>query len=84
MTLPIMIRLAIPLLLALASATVFFRALVLLVVATVLLAIVAFLVRMAGGRKTGTTGTNGSSDGSGKGFVEGRSRIVDDSDESSE
>ena len=46
MTLPVMLRIAIPLLLALASATVFFRALLLLVVATVFLAILAFLVRM--------------------------------------
>ena len=79
MSLPVMIRIAIPLLLALASATVFFRALLLLVVATVFLAILAFLVRMVGG---GKTGSNERSESGGKRFVEGRARIVDEGEES--
>ncbi len=84
MTLPVMLRIAIPLLLALASATVFFRALLLLVVATVFLAILAFLVRAVGGVKAGTTtGSNERSETGGKRFVEGRARIVDEGDESS-
>ena len=83
MTLPVMIRLAIPLLLALASATFFFRALLLLVVATVFLAILAFLVRMVGGGKAGSTGTESRTDSGGKRYVEGRAKIVDESDESS-
>ncbi len=83
MTLPVMIRLAIPLLLVLASATFFFRALLLLVVATVFLAILAFLVRAVGGRKPGATGSDDRSDTGGKRFVEGRAKIVDESDESS-
>ena len=83
MTLPVMIRLAIPLLLALASATFFFRALLLLVVATVFLAVLAFLVRMVGGTKTGATGSESRTDTSGKRYVEGRAKIVDESDESS-
>ncbi len=83
MTLPVMLRIAIPLLLALASATVFFRALLLLVVATVFLAILAFLVRTVGGVKAGTTGSNERSETGGKRFVEGRARIVDEGDESS-
>ena len=83
MTLPVMIRLAIPLLLILASATVFFRALLLLVVATVFLAILAFLLRMVGGRKAGATGSDDRSDTGSKRFVEGRAKIVDESDESS-
>ena len=82
MSLPVMIRIAIPLLLALASATVFFRALLLLVVATVFLAILAFLVRMVGGGKTGASGSEGRSDPGGRRFVEGRARIVDEGEES--
>lgn len=82
MSLPVMIRIAIPLLLALASATVFFRALLLLVVATVFLAILAFLVRMVGGGKTGASGSEGRSETGGKRFVEGRARIVDEGEES--
>ena len=83
MSLPVMIRIAIPLLLALASATVFFRALLLLVVATVFLAILAFLVRMVGGGKTGASGSEERSDARGKRFVEGRARIVDEEGEES-
>ena len=82
MTLPVMLRIAIPLLLALASATVFFRALLLLVVATVFLAILAFLVRMVGGGKTGASGPEARSETGGKRFVEGRARIVDEGEES--
>ena len=79
MSLPLMLRLAIPLALALASATVFFRALVLLVVATAFLAILAFLVRMQWAvERPALPDRMGSQGTAVKGFVEGRYKIVDE------
>ena len=83
MSLPMLIRLAIPLVFLLASGALFFRVLVLLLVATALMALLAFVLRIMGGGSNRTPGASGGAEGGGKGFVEGSYRIVDDRDEPS-
>ena len=83
MTLPMMIRLAIPLFVALASATLFFRALVLLLIAMAFMALLVLVVRRVGGGPAGKPRGTGRSGRSDKGYVEGSYRIVDDRDEQS-
>ena len=83
MSLPMMIRLAIPLFVALASATLFFRALLLLLIATVFIALLALVVRAVGGGSAGTPRTAGRPARGDKGYVESSYRIVDDKDEPS-
>jgi uncharacterized membrane protein len=70
-------RLAIPLLLALVSVTVFFRVLLLLALALVFAGILLLVARVSGKRmgKVGQTAKEG------KKFIDGRYKIVDDNEE---
>ena len=80
MRLALLLRIAIPLLLTLASATIFFRALILLVLAVAFAGLVLLVYRLTGrtGRKTGQTTKEG------KKFIESSYKIVDDNEEPSE
>ena len=77
MRLAILLRLAIPLLLALASATVFFRMLILVVLALVFVGFLFLVARITGNR----VGRVGQKAGEGKNIVDGSYRIVDDNEE---
>ena len=76
MRLAILLRLAIPLLLALLSATVFFRALLLLVLALAFAGLMFLVYRL--------TGRTGQTTKEGKKFIESSYKIVDDNEEPSE
>ena len=76
MRLALLYRLAIPLLLTLVSATIFFRALILLLLAIAFAGLVLLVYRLTG--KTGQTTKEG------KKFIESNYKIVDDNEEPSE
>ncbi len=79
MRLALLYRLAIPLLLTLLSATVFFRALLLLVLAMAFAGLLFLVYRLTGriADKTGQTTKEG------KKFIESSYKIVDENEESS-
>ena len=77
MRMAVLVRLAIPLLLALASATVFFRMLILVVVALAFAALLYLVTRMTGNR----VGRGGQNAGESKKFIDSSYRIVDDSED---
>ena len=79
MRLAILIRLAIPLLLALASATFFFRALILLVLAVTFAGLMLLLFRLT----VKIAGKTGQTTKEGKKFVEGSYKIIDDNEKQS-
>ena len=76
MRLALLYRLAIPLLLTLVSATIIFRALILLLLAIAFAGLVLLVYRLTG--KTGQTTKEG------KKFIESNYKIVDDNEEPSE
>ncbi len=77
MRMAVLVRLAIPLLLALASATVFFRMLLLLALALAFVGFLFLVARITGKR----TGKVGQKAGEGKKFIDSSYRIVDDNEE---
>ena len=77
MRLAILIRLAIPLLLALASATVFFRMLLLVVLVLAFAGLLFLVTRITGNR----VGRGGQKAGESKKFIDSSYRIVDDTEE---
>ena len=80
MRLALLYRLAVPLLLTLASAIAFSRALMLLVLATVFAGLLLFVYRMIGN----TAGKTGKTTRESKKFIESSYKIVDDNEEPSE
>ena len=80
MRLALLYRIAIPLLLTLLSATVFFRMLLLLVLAIAFVGLLLLVSRLA----KNITGKTGQSTGEGKKFIESSYKIVDDNEEPSE
>jgi hypothetical protein len=79
MRLAILYRLAIPLLLALASATVFFRMLLLLVLALAFAGLVVMVTRMTGNR----VGRDRKQAGNGKKIIDSSYKIVDENEDAS-
>ena len=77
MRLAILYRLAIPILLALASATVFFRMLILVALALAFVGFLFLVTRMAGNR----VGTKGQKAGESKKIIDSSYTIVDDNEE---
>jgi hypothetical protein len=76
MRLAILVRLAIPLLLALASATVFFRMFLLLVLGLAFAGVIYLITRLTGSR----IGRGGQQTEEGKKVIDSSYRIVDDSE----
>ena len=77
MRLAVLLRLAIPLLVALASATVFFRMLLLLVLGLAFAALFFLVARLTGNR----VGKGGQKAGESKKIIDSSYRIVDDNEE---
>ena len=80
MRLGLLYRIAIPLLLTLLSATVFFRMLLLLVLAIAFVGLLLLVSRLA----KNITGKTGQTTKEGKKFIESSYKIVDDNEEQSE